>query len=109
MTIFQILAALFALFMLYIVSIHKKKAALSPMEVGFWYGIWVVFIVISLFPNLLLGVVNIFHFARVFDLLTVLAFMVLTVVIILTYFAQRESTKKIEDYIRKKAITQAKK
>jgi hypothetical protein len=107
MSLFQLLAALFAFFMLYIVNIHKKKAALSALEVGFWYAVWFLFIIISLMPNLLLGIVNIIHFARVFDLLTVLAFIFLTVLIVITYFTQKENSKKIEQYIRTIAINKS--
>lgn len=109
MTIFQLLAVLFALCMIYIVNIHKKKAALSRTEVFLWYLLWLGFMVIALFPNVLLGIVNVFHFARVFDLLVVIAFMVLTVVIVMTYFRQRETDKRIEDFIRRKAIDKIKK
>ena len=104
MSIFQLIASFFALFMLYIVNIHKKKNTLSTFEVAFWYLLWILFIIIALFPNLLLGIVHIFHFARVFDLLTVIAFMILTVIIISTYLTQKENSKKIEMYVRKAAL-----
>lgn len=104
MSIFQIIATLFALFMLYIVNIHKKKKTLSPFEVLFWYLVWILFIVIAIFPESLLGIAQNLRFARVFDLLTVAAFMVLTVVVLLSYFQQKENSKKIEEYIRKNAL-----
>lgn len=104
MSIFQLLATLFALFMIYIVNIHKKKAALSVLEVIFWYGIWTVFIITAIFPNIFLGIAHSIRFTRVFDLLIVLAFMVLTIIIVLTYLNQKIINKKIEDYIRKIAL-----
>lgn len=104
MSIFQLLATLFALFMIYVVNIHKKKAALSIMEVIFWYGIWISFIVTAIFPNIFLGIAHRIYFSRVFDLLLVIALMVLTFLVVLTYFNQKILTKKIEDYIRKIAL-----
>jgi len=104
MSIFQIGATLFALFMIYVVTIHKNKTKLSKVEVSFWYAMWVLFIVISLFPNLLLGITQRLSFQRVFDLLLVLALMVLTVIVVVSYFIQKENQKKLEDFVRKQAI-----
>jgi hypothetical protein len=107
MTIFQLVALLFALFMMYVVSIHYKKKTLSLMEVSWWYSIWFIFVVISLFPNLLLGVVHALNFARVFDLLVVAALMVLSILVFVNYFAQKEANRKLEKYVRQDAIRSA--
>jgi hypothetical protein len=100
MSIFQIGSIFFALFMMYVIRIQKRKSGLRVIEVSFWYSIWSLFIVISLFPNLLLGIAGILNFGRVFDLLTVIAFMILSLVIFSTYLSQRETDKKIEKLIR---------
>ena len=104
MSIFQIGATLFALFMMYVVSIHRRKAKISLIEVSFWYSMWAIFILIALFPDLLLGISQTLHFQRVFDLLLVLALMVLTIIIMLSYFTQRENQKKLEKFVRKQAL-----
>jgi len=104
MTIFQMIALLFALFMIYVASIHRKKKTLSFAETSLWYSVWVLFAIIALFPDLLLGVTGVLHFERVFDLLLVLALMVLTIVIFMSYFAQKEMKQKLEEYVRKSAI-----
>ena len=109
MSIFQIGATLFAFFMMYVVTIHKNKTKLSKVEVSFWYAMWALFIVISLFPNLLLGITQRLNFSRVFDLLLVLALMVLTVIVVLSYFIQKENQKKLEEFVRKQAIDAKKK
>ena len=106
MSIFQIGATLFALFMMYVVSIHRRKSRLSLFEVGFWYSMWFVFIVISIFPNLLLGISGALNFQRVFDLLLVLALMVLTGLVVLSYFTQKENKRKLEEFVRKQAINE---
>lgn len=109
MSIFQVGAILFALFMLYVVSIHKRKAALSFIEVSFWYTTWFLFIVIAVFPNLLLGISGALNFARVFDFLVVIAFMILSVVVFTSYLQQREQRTKIEKIVRQKAFDDQKK
>ncbi len=104
MTFFQIGATLFALFMIYVVSIHGKKRALSVAEMSFWVTSWVFFIVIALFPNLLIGISHTLRFARIFDLLLVAALMVLTVMVFFSYFAQKEVIQKVEHLTRTLAI-----
>jgi len=106
MSIFQIGATLFALFMMYVVSIHKKKSRLSFIEVTFWYTMWSSFIIIAVFPDLLLGISSALHFQRVFDLLLVLALMVLTVLVVMSYFTQKENKRKLEEFVRKQAINE---
>lgn len=109
MSIFQIISVLFALFLMYVVSIHKRKAKLSRTEVSFWYSMWAFFIIVALFPQLLIGIANELRFARVFDLLVVIALMVLTILVVINYFTQKENQKKLEIFVRKKAIHDAKK
>jgi hypothetical protein len=100
MSIFQITAIFFALFMMYVISIHRRKAALNTLEISFWYSTWILFIIISIFPNLLLGVSGILNFSRVFDLLIVVAFMIISLLVFKTYLLQKETDKKIEQLIR---------
>lgn len=108
MTLFQILAALFGLWMIYEVFIYSKKKVISPLETSLWVGLWALFIVISIFPNLVLGIAHTLKFARVFDLLVVAALIILTVLIFLSYFAQRENSARLEKLIRDLAIKEAK-
>lgn len=104
MSIFQILALLFALFMVYVVNIHRKKAQLSRVEVSFWLSMWSIFIFVALFPNVLSGLAGALSFSRVFDLLIVIAFMILSWLVFSSYLIQKENSRKIEELIRKQAI-----
>lgn len=104
MSIFQIIAILFGLFMLYVTNIHAKKKTISPMETSFWYSSWAFFIVVSAFPDLLKGFSSFLNFARVFDFLVVLAFMVLTTVTFFNYFRHKSLEDKIEKYVRVSAF-----
>src|SRR5688500_11645848 len=104
MNIFQIIATLFALFMMYVVNIHAKKKTLSAVESSFWYTIWAFFIVITVFPFLLTDVAGVLRFARVFDFLVVTTFMIMTFLIVTSYFAQKENSKKLENLVRQIAI-----
>jgi hypothetical protein len=107
MSIFQIVAVLFALFMMYVVSIHGKKKTLKVWEVSLWLTTWGSFIALALFPYLLLGIAGALHFSRVFDLLLIIALMILTVVVFSSYFTQKELKRKLEELVRRDAIMAA--
>lgn len=107
MSLFQVIATLFALFMLYVVNIHRRKLQLNSVEQLFWYVLWIMFIIIAIFPNLLLGVAKLIHFERVFDLLVVGSLMVITTLVVTNYFLQRENNRKLEEVIRTFALKEA--
>ncbi len=96
MSSFQILAILFALFMLYVIQIHHRKSSLSFLEVSFWVSTWGLFIILATFPELLLGIAGALQFSRVFDLLVVIAFMVLSFVVIYSYLLILKSKRWLE-------------
>ncbi len=100
MSIFQIAASLFALFMMYTVQLHFKRKTLSQTEAFGWHSIWFFFIIVALFPALLYGISNTLHFTRVFDLLLVLGLMILTAVTFTTYFSQKKIEQRIEVLVR---------
>ena len=104
MSIFQIIATLFALFMIYTVSLYSRKKALGAVESNFWLTTWGFFIVVSLFPDLLIGISQGLHFARVFDLLLVGALMVISFITFANYLRHKILEKKIEDLVRKISI-----
>ena len=104
MSIFQIAAILFALIMIYIIDIHKKTATITAVELWIWRSLWIIFIILALFPESLLGIVHLLQFTRVFDLLVIIAFMVLTFLVIVVYLKQREISKQLETSIRQEAI-----
>lgn len=109
MIIFQILSVLFALFMVYVVSIHGKKKNLSAIEVSFWLSTWVIFAIFAVFPSLLEGVTVTLRFTRVFDLLVVIGLMILSVIVFFNYFSQKELQRKLEEFVREKAVAEMKK
>jgi hypothetical protein len=104
MSVFQVIALVFALCMLYVVTIHRRKSRLSQGETILWYLLWSAFVLISIFPQVLLTITQTLRFSRVFDLLVVMAFMVLSVLVFATYFAQREDRQKIEQVVRHHAL-----
>jgi hypothetical protein len=105
MSIFQLLAAVFAFFMMYVVRVKSKKHNLPQAEVIGWYTVWILFVVLAIFPNMLLGVAQVLRFGRVFDLLVVGAFMMITSVVMYLYFIVKDLQQKIEKLVRDRSIS----
>ncbi len=104
MSIFQVIAVCFALFMTLTVNIHAKKKTLSEMESSFWYSIWAGFIFIAFFPNVLIGLTDLLHFSRVFDLLVVCTLMILSILTFKNYFTHKFMEQRIETLVREHAM-----
>lgn len=107
MTLFQILAALFGLWMIYEIVVRSKKKVFTTVELGFWVSVWSLFVIIALFPGLLLGIAHTLKFSRVFDLVVVGVFMVLTITIILSYYAQKETKQRLDKLVEDLAIKES--
>ena len=103
MGIFQIISLFFALFMAYVVRIHYYRSILSLLEASAWYSLWFLFAVLAVFPDLLQGISDYLHFDRVFDFLIVGAFMVISVLVVRTYFKYREIKITLEKIIEEQA------
>ena len=90
--------------MLYVVRIHQKRISFSFREAVFWYFLWSTFIFLTLFPQVLIGISKLFIFDRVFDLLIVGAFMVISFLVVGTYFKYREMNFKLDKLVRDRSI-----
>ena len=108
MSIFQLIAILFALFMMYVIRVKNRKYNLNGLESIGWHAVWIMFVVLAIFPGLLLGVVHTLNFGRVFDLLVVGAFMLLSTLLVFVYFKIKELDQKLERFTREDAIQKAK-
>ena len=104
MSVFQLISILFATFMMYVVRVKAKKYHLPKLETYVWYSIWGAFIILAFFPQLLLGVAGALRFTRVFDLLTVIAFMILVALVLYLYFAVKELQIRLEQLVRSEAL-----
>lgn len=104
MTIFQLISLLFALFMTYVIRVHHRRSLLPTWEAFTWYSLWILFAIFAVFPDLLQGISDYLYFDRVFDLLIVGAFMVLSALVVRTYFKYREIKIILEKIVEKQAL-----
>ena len=100
----QILGILFGLFMIYYVFLHRKRKELTIKEYSFWIFLWILFIILTLFPWLLNPIVQSIGFARTMDFFIVAGFMFLIGSLFYIYLLVRGNQKKIEEIVRKVAF-----
>ena len=100
----QIISILFAIFMIYVAFLHWKRKDFDGGEIFFWTALWLGFIFITLFPNILQSITKLLFFTRVMDLLMVIAFMILAFLGFQNHVSNRRMEKKIEELVRKEAM-----
>ena len=100
----QITGILFGLFMIYYSFLSYKRKEFTTREISFWSAVWVVFILISMFPNILSPIVKIGGFLRVLDLLIISGFIFLITAIFYTYTIVRKNQVKLEKLVREMAM-----
>ncbi len=104
----QIAGILFGLFMLYYSFINYKKKEFTSKEFTFWAVVWVLFMVVALFPSILDPIVKYFGFFRALDVLIVSGFIFLIAAIFYMYTLTRKTQKQVETIVRSIAIKKKK-
>lgn len=107
MILFQLLAIIFGLFMIYVIRIHRKKDVFDSTEFLSWIAVWVAFIFLAIFPQSISAIAQVLRIGRVFDAIVIMAFMVLSTVVIANRITLKKLEKKLEQSVRQKAIDHA--
>jgi hypothetical protein len=100
----QVFGLLFGLFMIYISFLHFKRKEFTVKEGGFWLLLWIVFIVLIMFPVILDPVVRTLQLYRRMDLFIILGFIFLTGAVFYTYLIVRKDQNRIEKLVREVAL-----
>jgi hypothetical protein len=106
MMLLQGLSVIFGLFMIYVVRIHRRKENISAFEYGVWLAIWTIFIFLAIFPETVQGLTQRLSIARVFDLLVVVALMIVVFLTFQNRLSYKKLEKKLESLVRRNALTQ---
>lgn|SRR3989338_1701029 len=104
----QILGILFGIFMIYQSFLHFKRKEFTAKAFGIWTGLWVVFVVFAVFPQIVDPIVYGLDFARTMDFYIVLGFMFLVGAVFFNYVLLRKNQKKLEEMVRKDAMERKK-
>lgn len=104
----QIIGILFSLIMVYFALLHYKKGHLNGMEISSWIIIWVLVILIVIFPEVVRLYAMSFAVSRVLDLLIAGAFVVVFIMVASSYVRVSQLEKRIEELVRKLALKEKK-
>jgi hypothetical protein len=104
----QITAILFAFSMIYFAILHYKRGELNGLEMGSWFIMWALTMVIVIFPELLQGFARAFFVTRVFDLMVIGGFVLVISMVATAYLRTKRNEKKLEDLVRREALRNAK-
>lgn len=105
----QIIGMLFAFFMVYYTFLHYKRKEITFKECSAWILLWVLFLIVALFPQILDPIVKSLSLARTMDFFIILGFMFLIGALFYTYTIVRINQNKLEEIVRKIAIERRKK
>jgi len=105
----QIIGILFGLLMLYWTFLHLKRKEYDTKVYSFWVMIWLGFIAISVFPNILDKLTKPLSIVRTLDLLVILGILFLIGITFHNYLVVMKNEKKIEQVVRKIALKEEKK
>ena len=100
----QVAGLLFGLFMLYYSFVQYKRKEFSAEEYSFWVVIFLVFALVSVFPQILEPITENLDFARTFDLLVIIGFLFLTGLFFYVYAKTKRTEKKLEKVVREIAM-----
>lgn len=104
----QIVGMLFGAGLLYLTYLFYKRREFTLNEYIFWTLLAVVFVGISIFPNILDPIVKNLKIARRLDFFVILGFMFLIAATFHTYTVARQTQKMIERVVRKLAFEEQK-
>lgn len=104
----QLVALFFGLFMVYYTFLHFKRNEFNKNVFFFWMLIWLVFILIILFPSIIDPFINVFMFNRLLDFLTVIGFIFLVMLTFYNFTVVKKNENKIEALVRSVALRDAK-
>jgi hypothetical protein len=105
----QIIALLFAFSMVYFAVLHYKRREISKTEITSWLIMWIVAIIVIIFPELLRSFASTFLVTRVFDLMVIGGFILVISIVSVAYIRTKKLEKKLEELVRKEALDKKKK
>ena len=100
----QILGSAFGIFMLYYTFLHWKRKELTRNEGTFWISFWGIFLIVTVVPSVLDGIVVSLDLTRTMDLFIITGFLFLVGALFYTYLLVRKNQKKLEEIVRNIAL-----
>ncbi len=96
----QITGMVFALVMLYLTYLHYRRKELTREPYYFWQAVWILVLVMLLFPSLLAPVQQTLQITRIFDLLVILGLFFLLALTYYNFVVIRRLQLRMERMVR---------
>lgn len=100
----QIVAILFALWMIYFSYLHFRRGEFNRYEFAIWEILWLGLIAIVIFPKSVQFILTTFSITRTFDLVVIVGMIILFGVTFRNYVVVKRLEKKIELTVRKDSL-----
>lgn len=100
----QIVGVLIGLAALNLTFLYYKRANFTKRELLFWFFIWIMFIVVALFPKIVTPVVGALGLERPMDLIMIIAFVILFLLSFHNYIITRRQTDKLGRMVQELAL-----
>lgn len=103
----QIVAILFALWMIYFSYLHFRRHEFSMTELLFWQVLWVGLIAVVVYPTSVRFILQTFSISRTFDLIVIIGIVILYGITFRNYVLLRRIERRLEEVIRLDALREA--
>ena len=108
MTGIQLITIAVALLMLFITYTALRRHELRPYEYVTWSAIWLALLFVSVFPDLLRGIIGPLHVIRLLDLVTIVGLLVMGVLVFSLNRALRRLDERLTAIVRTIALERSK-
>ncbi len=100
----QLVAVIFALWMIYFSYLHYRRKEFSGSELVLWQLLWVGLLAEVIFPSSTRFLLATFSITRTFDLMVIVGIVVLFGITFRNYVIVRRLERKMEEIIRIKSL-----
>ncbi|MFH1235823.1 MAG: DUF2304 domain-containing protein [Parcubacteria group bacterium] len=100
----QVVAILFALWMLYFTYLHFRRGEFTGFEFAFWVVLWVGLVCVVIFPGSVRFILETFSITRTFDLVVIIGIVILYAVSFRTYVIVKRLERKVEEAVRHESL-----
>lgn len=84
--------------------LYYKRADFTKKELYFWLLIWVTFIAISFYPNIIKPIVGTLGLQRPMDLIMIVAFIIIFILTFHNYVINKSTEKKVNKLVQDLAL-----
>lgn len=100
----QIVAIVFALWMVYFTFLHFRRKEFSLTEFTLWQMLWFGLMIVVIFPKSIRFLLATFSISRTFDLVVIVGIVILFGVTFRNYVIIRRIEKRVEEFVRQEAL-----